>query len=121
MFLIALITAGLIGNAHTGSTPAVSAPVPDAPSVVFDRPAPAPVKSAPVKAVPRPLPPRDTKPAKPAAAPALAHGLPLPTGPFVCYQYYVNPALDPKYQAMVNPEILQPACINAPPGAPFEP
>ena len=121
MLLIALITAGLVGNAHTGSAPAVSAPVADAPSVVFDRPAPAAPKPAPAKSIPRPLPPPENKPAKPAAAPPLAHGVPLANGPFVCYQYIVNPALDPKYQTFVNAGISQAACINAPPGAPLEP
>ncbi len=112
MLLIALITAGLVSTAHAGSAPAVSLPVSDGPAVVFDRPAPA--KS-------RPLPPSTHKEPKPAAAPQLAQGVPLARARFVCNQYFVNPALDPKYQAIVNPDIQQPACISMPPGAPFDP
>ena len=97
MFLIALVTAGSINSSPVATTPGVPAPI------VFARPAPPPVK----------------KPAKPAAAPALAQG--VPTGPFVCYQYIVNPVFDPKYQTIVNAGISQAGCINAPPGAPVEP
>jgi len=118
MLLIAIITAGLLNTVRTGSAPAVNAPVLDAPLVVFDRPAPEAPRPAPVK---RPQPPPTNKPAKPAVVPRLAHGAPLASGPFVCYQYYVNPALDPKSRAIVDPEILQPACIMTPPGAPLEP
>ncbi len=120
MLLIALITAGLVSTAHTGSAPAVSAAGPNAPSIVFDRPAPAPAKSEPIKAAPRPLPP-DVRKAKPAAAAPLAHGVPLVVAPFACYEYIVNPALDPKDQAIVNPVMLQPACIKTSPGAPIQP
>lgn len=120
MLLIALITAGLVSNAHAGAAPVVSAPVSNAPAVVFDRPAPVSAKPAspPVKS--RPLPTARKAPT-PAAAPPLAHGVPLVAAPLACYQYFVNPALDPKYQAIVNPEIQEPACISTPPGAPFDP
>ncbi|MGB6986352.1 MAG: hypothetical protein WBD74_10310 [Candidatus Aquilonibacter sp.] len=108
MFLIAIITAGMLSAAHTGSAPVVNAPVANAPSVVFDRPTPAPVH----------------KPVKPAAPPPLAHGVPLAVplaGTAVCYRYIVNPVLDPKYQTIANAGISQAACINAPPGARVEP
>jgi hypothetical protein len=108
MLLIAIITAGMLTTAHTGSAPVVDAPVTNAPSVVFDRPAPPPVK----------------KPVKPAAPPPLAHGVPLVLPretATACYGYNVNPVFDPKYQAIVNAGISQVGCINAPPGAPVEP
>lgn len=120
MLLIALITAGLVSTAHAGSAPAVSVAAPNAPAVVFDRPAPAPAKPAPINSAPRPLPANVHKAAKPVASP-LAQGVPLIAAPFACYQYYVNPALDPKYQTIANPELRQPACVRTPPGAPVEP
>ncbi len=124
MLLIAIITAGLLNTAHTRSAPAVSAPVPNAPSVVFDQPAPAPAKPAPVSSVPRPLPVPVHKPAKPAATPPLANGVPLATAaarPYACLRYTVNPVLDPEYQSIANAGISQAVCINGPPEAPFEP
>lgn len=108
MFLIGIITAGLLDTAHTGSAPVVSATAAKAPLVVFDRPAPPPVK----------------KPVKPAVPPPLANGVPLATAaapPYACLRYNVNPVFDPKYQSIVNAEISQAACINGPPGVRAEP
>jgi hypothetical protein len=122
VIVIAIITAGLIGTGtvHAGSAPTVLAPNAN-PSVVFDRTAPAPAKSSPVSLPARPLPPPEHKPPKPAITPPqLARGLPYPAGASACYQYIVNPALDPKYQKIVNGAASQSWCVERPPGVPDE-
>jgi hypothetical protein len=81
--LLAMITAGMLSTAHTGTTPVVNVVTPKGPTAVFARPAPAPAKP-------------------------LAHGPPLVLThePGVqCLQYNVDAALDAKAQPNANGDL----------------
>jgi hypothetical protein len=81
--VLAIITAGLLSTAHIGSAPAINLPGANAPTVVFDRPAPAPAKTT-------------TQPVPQASA--------EPPG-FVCYQLNVDAALNPKHESIANGDV----------------
>jgi hypothetical protein len=81
--LLAIITASMVSTAHAGSAPAVNIAVPNAPTAVFARPAPAPAKLLP-------------------------HGPPLilpRAAPVLCAQFNVDAALDSKNHPDANGDI----------------